>query len=71
MGIDTNPDLRLAGDFSFADGAPVGVSTFTYSGAVLWEAEDGRSGSCSYDVVVTVSPDGSTAESGTVCGTSV
>jgi len=69
--IDTNPDLTLSGDFSFADGALVGESTFTYTGAVQWASEDGRSGGCTYDVSVAVSPGGSSVTSGTVCGTSL
>lgn len=69
--IDTNPDLTLSGGFSFADGQLVGESTFTYAGSLLWSAEDGRSGSCSYDVVVTLTTTSTGVASGTVCGTSL
>lgn len=69
--IDTNPDLTLTGDFSFVDGQLVGESTFTYAGAILWSSEDGRSGSCTYDVVVTLSSSSAAVASGTACGTSL
>ncbi len=66
--VDTNPDLTLTGDFTFADGALVGDSDLSYAGALMWFAEDGRSGSCTYDVVVTLSESGTTVANGTVCG---
>lgn len=69
--LDTNPDLTLTGGFSFADGELVGESSFTYAGAILWSSEDGRSGSCTYDVVVTMSASSTAVASGTVCGTSL
>jgi len=69
--IDTSPDLTLTGGFSFADGQLVGESTLTYAGAILWSSEDGRSGSCTYDVVVTLTASSTAVASGTACGTSL
>ena len=69
--VDTNPDLVLAGSFAFDQGQLVGEAVFTYLGTVSWVTDDGRSGSCSYDVLVTATSDGSLAQSGTVCGTSL
>lgn len=69
--LDTNPDLVLSGAFSFDQGELVGDAVFTYVGAVSWATDDGRSGSCTYDVSVTASASGSLVESGTVCGASI
>lgn len=69
--LDTDPDLTLTGDFTFANGQLIGESTFTYAGSVAWVAEDGRSGSCDYDVAITVSGTETAVASGTVCGTSL
>ena len=69
--IDTDPDLVLNGSFAFDQGQLVGEAVFTYVGTVSWVTDDGRSGSCSYDVLVTATGDGSLAQSGTVCGTSI
>jgi len=69
--LDTNPDLVLSGAFSFDQGQLVGESVFTYVGTVFWGTDDGRSGSCSYDVAVTRSEAGTLVESGTVCGESI
>ncbi|MDX1392786.1 MAG: hypothetical protein R3195_00275 [Gemmatimonadota bacterium] len=66
--LDTSPALVLTGAFSFDQGQMVGDAVFGYAGGVLWAADDGRSGSCTYDVSVTVSQTGSVVESGTVCG---
>ena len=69
--LNTNPDLVLSGGFSFAQGELTGQAVFTYVGAVQWASDDGRSGSCSYDVSVTADQSGSLVESGTVCGQSL
>ena len=69
--VDTDPDLRLVGDLEWEAGQPVGENTFTYDGTVRWSAEDGRSGSCVFDLQVTYLADGTTLESGTVCGMSI
>lgn len=69
--LDTDPDLRLVGDLQWEAGLPVGENTFTYDGTVLWGAEDGRSGSCVFDLQVTYLEDGTTLESGTACGMSL
>lgn len=69
--LNTAPDLALSGGFSFDQGMLVGQAVFTYVGAVQWSSDDGRSGSCSYDVSVTADQSGSLVESGTVCGQSI
>jgi hypothetical protein len=69
--LNTNPDLLLAGGFSFDQGELVGEALFTYTGAIGWTSNDGRAGSCAYDVSVTASATGSFVESGTVCGESI
>ncbi|MDH3733447.1 MAG: hypothetical protein OEU54_07915 [Gemmatimonadota bacterium] len=69
--LNTNPDLVLAGGFAFDQGELVGEATFTYTGTVLWAADDGRSGSCVYAVAVAMDAAGSVVESGTVCGQSL
>lgn len=69
--LNTSPNLVLSGGFSFDQGELVGQAVFTYVGAVQWAADDGRSGSCTYDVSVTASETGSLVESGTVCGQSL
>ena len=69
--LDTNPDLVLTGAFAFDEGEIVGDAVFTYTGGVQWLADDGRSGSCSYDVSVTVNLSGSAVQTGTVCGQSL
>lgn len=69
--VDTNPNLALDGNFEWAAGQPVGEQTFSYVGTVLWSADDGRSGSCAFDLQVTRSENGSLVESGTSCGTSI
>lgn len=66
--LNTNPDLVLSGGFAFDQGQLVGDATFTYVGTVLWATDDGRSGSCSYDVTLTADAAGQSVESGTVCG---
>ena len=69
--LNTSPDLVLSGGFAFDQGGLVGNAAFTYLGTILWGADDGRSGSCDYDVSVAYNADGSTVESGTVCGQSL
>lgn len=69
--VDTSPRLELDGDFAWEGGQPVGEQTFGYRGAIAWSAEDGRSGSCVVGLQVTLSEDGTLAESGTACGVSV
>jgi len=69
--LDTGPDLRLDGTFAFDQTGLVGEATFTYTGVVSWAADDGRSGKCVYDVLVTVTSQGSLAQSGAVCGISL
>jgi hypothetical protein len=69
--VDTNPDLVLDGSFAFDQGQLVGEALFTYVGTVGWSTDDGRSGSCTYDVLVTATNDGSLTQNGTVCETSL
>lgn len=69
--LHTSPDLELEGDFTWQNGQPVGTQSFTFAGGVQWGAADGRSGSCAVDLHVTLYEDGSTLESGTVCGSSL
>jgi len=71
LSVDTGPDLQLEGSFAFDQTGLVGEATFTYVGALAWSSDDGRSGSCSYDVLVTADSGGSLVQSGTVCGTSL
>lgn len=71
MTVDTDPDLVLDGSFAFDQGQLVGEAVFTYLGTVMWTTDDGRSGSCTYDVLVTATSDGSLAQNGSVCGTSL
>lgn len=66
--VDTRPQLELDGDFAWEGGEPVGEQTFSYRGGIAWSAEDGRSGSCAFDLQVTRFEDGTLAESGTACG---
>lgn len=69
--LDTGPDLELVGDFAWQAGQPVGEQSFSFDGGVQWSAADGRSGSCSVDLQVTLFEDGSTVESGSVCGSTL
>jgi len=69
--FNTNPALQLSGSAQWDQNGLVGSSTFTYVGGLDWAAADGRSGSCSFDVLVTVRQDGSEAASGTICGVAV
>ena len=69
--LNTNPDLVLTGGFSFDQGQLVGDATFSYTGTVQWAADDGRAGSCAYDVTVAANASGQSVSSGTVCGQSL
>ncbi|MCG8469455.1 MAG: hypothetical protein MJB57_14825 [Gemmatimonadetes bacterium] len=69
--FDTSPDLQLDGTVAWDRNGLVGVSTFTYAGGLDWAAADGRSGSCTFDVTVTLRQDGTETAAGTVCGESV
>ena len=69
--FNTNPDLQLEGSVSWDQSGLVGTSTFTYDGGLDWAAADGRSGSCSFNVSVSLSQDGTETASGTVCGVNV
>lgn len=69
--LDTSPDLELDGDFAWQAGEPVGEQSFTFAGGLLWEAADGRAGSCAVDLEVTLFEDGSTLQSGTICGSTL
>lgn len=69
--LDTSPDLTLDGDFAWDAGQPVGEQSFSFAGGVQWSAADGRAGSCTVDLQVTLLEDGSTVESGTVCGSTL
>lgn len=62
-----DPNVRLDGELSaeqFGGGAVSGRMT----GAVLWEAEDGRSGRCEIDVTLDWILNGNQTVTGTVCG---
>jgi len=67
----TNPDLQLEGMVSWDQNGLVGTSTFTYIGGIDWSAADGRSGSCSFDLMVSLAQDGAETASGTICGETV
>lgn len=69
--FNTNPDLQLEGSVSWDQNGLVGTSTFTYNGGLDWAAADGRSGSCTFNVSVSLAQDGAETASGTVCGVSV
>lgn len=69
--FDTNPALRFGGSNAFDADGLVGTSTYTYAGGLDWSAADGRSGSCRFDVRVTLEADGTQVASGTVCDHSV
>lgn len=68
--FNTSPSLVLAGSFAWDQTGLSDVAAFVYAGSVDWATGD-RSGTCSYDVQVSVSPSGATAANGTVCGISV
>ena len=69
--INTNPDLVLAGALNWENGNPVGTQVFTYTGGFSWSTSDGREGSCTIDLLVEQAEDGSTVESGTICGETI
>lgn len=69
--VDTEPDLSLSGSVAWDQTGIVGTAEFTYVGGIAWTTDDGRSGTCSIDVLVSLSQDGSSAASGTACGVDV
>lgn len=69
--FNTNPDLQLNGSTAWNQAGLVGSSTYTYAGGLDWSAADGRSGSCTFDVVVTLAQDGTQTATGTVCNRTV
>ena len=69
--LTTNPDFQLDGTVAWDQNGLVGTSTFTYVGGLDWSASDGRSGSCDFNVTVTLAQDGSETAAGQVCGVSV
>ena len=69
--VSTNPDLELRGDIAWQNDEPVGTQTFTYTGGLNWSTDDGRAGSCSFNVLIQQAQDGSVVESGTACGTTL
>jgi hypothetical protein len=68
--FNTSPSLVLDGSFAWDQTGLSDVAAFTYAGSVDWVTGD-RSGTCAYDVQVSVSPSGATAANGTVCGISI
>jgi hypothetical protein len=62
-----DPYIKIVGEMSFGS---VGASTVTgrMTGAVLWEAEDDRSGRCEIDLTLDWMALGSKTVTGTVCG---
>jgi hypothetical protein len=49
--VDGNPNIQMAGSYSVAGGAPVGVFGMTFTGGMSWTATNGGvSGSCTVDL---------------------
>lgn len=70
--VNTTPDLRMQGDFSFENGQPSGNMSFTFTGSFAWASVEGdRSGSCSIDLSISVSATGQGTVTGTACGQNV
>lgn len=64
-------DVELEGTLEFESGLLVGDNVFTYQGHFEWTSDDGRAGSCKIDLTLTLSPEGATSVSGSVCGQTV
>ncbi len=65
--MNGDPNVQVDGELPFGPSHDNVVSG-TMTGAVLWEAQDGRSGRCRIDLVLDWSMDRERVVTGTVCG---
>lgn len=64
--VDTDPPLTFSGIITIEGGVRSGI--FAKTGTFVWEASDGRSGSCEVNLTIVQNGDGTGSVTGSVCG---